>query len=1167
MRQKLNPPENFKVTGRDGSALMEWDAVSGADGYRLFFYSADDPNKCFKARYAQECHKIILGFENGREYFVSVCAFRYENNSEVMGELSGKLSFVPVCKRLKAQATVCLKAGEKAQLNIAECMGKAPIVTFSSEDSGIASVNSTGAVTAHAVGTTYVRITAADGQVFRSKIAVERSLDFGQGKAVIMLTGDIMCAVNHQRAAEKLSYDFSDAFAGIKSTLADADYRIGVLETSCYDGAPFEHEQLRLGGGSPNCNSPSSFVSAVADAGFDGLVTANNHNCDTGDEGLAATVFEIRKYGMENFGTLGDNPKIVDVKGIKVGIIACCMISNGLEDDITPDSLSVVNKIGKYDREYFLELINMASAMGAEYIIAYMHWGGMNSLKVRKQQCEEAEFMAESGADLIVGSHPHVVQRFTYIRTRSGKRVPCAYSLGNFLTSMAEMKENRDSAVLRAELSRKDGKVTARLSYIPCFCENRGFGVEVVPAFPPHSTDTEDSFLRTKSAVGTRINHFAFRPKVMLSGSAGLERIFKTGRGFRIDKTAMYLSQMSLGSERAFAPPSNGDDALDLEIGKDLAAYITKAAPDYIAVDFYTAATVSCHRLGGMLSENVYYFTNVKRFRQSDFYREHRSEMIRVRPPFGESIWKPLVKRYAQTLLSAMPHERIILFRCEVSGKRVKDAELRVCAPPERQNRLIRAMEDYFIGIVNPAVVDLSGKYFTLAGSDCVYEDSYYADAYNAAAKIASQKGRSCVSVPDTRLWFDRVMKYYENMTARAYQSWLLDMENAADKIIAFTNAEFAAKNSERLIRLKKAGSSELTSVRDFFINDPGAGDVIRAAEIINCVEKGNLDKPYDFFAPAFNGHYNIVRKMVRLLSMEINAAVNESSAEIVFLLRGKTQLSRYSASLNDMTIDVWGSCVSRESINYCKDAFIGKYIFKQAPIIAYEPPIDIEFPEGAEAFCGNVWRRRTMLESFGRRGFETLKDSKAKWIMVDFYDLICTMAEYYGSLFEIDDFICRTDFYKSIKKDCKECYLFEKRDMKYCFDAVTRFANEISERYGENVIMLKAEPKNRYITLDCFLEPLGDDGLFEIKKKFISLCEERFASVTKCCVIDISKHFYSSDSFPLGGAHIVHYEEEFYRQAAEYISQILKGSEKRIFSAVDSNYILLRKLKLERER
>ena len=404
-------------------------------------------------------------------------------------------------------------------------------------------------------------------------------------------------------------------------------------------------------------------------------------------------------------------------------------------------------------------------------------------------------------------------------------------------------------------------------------------------------------------------------------------------------------------------------------------------------------------------------------------------------------------------------------------------------------------------------------------------------------------------------------------MTARAYQSWFLDMNSAADKIVARTNKSFAARHRYRLMRIKKSGNCDLLSLRDLFKDDPGADELVRAGEIIAALERGNLSKPYEFYAPAFSEHYNILKTMVRLLAAESGISVNESSAEIVFLLRGKPQFKRYAASLNRMTIDIWGSCVSRESINRCKDAFIGKYIFKQAPILTYEEPINIEFPEGADAFCGNYWRRRTMHDSFCRNGFELLDDSCAHWIMVDFYDLICTMAEYKGGLFEVDDFIRRTDFFKSIKNDCKECYLFEKRDMKYCFETITRFAREIHDRYEDRIILIKTDPKDSYITLDYHLKELADEGMFEIKKKFISLCEERFSSVTGCYVIDISKHFYSSDKFPLGGAHIVHYEEEFYRQAAEYISDILNGSEQKIFSTVDDNYLLLRGLKLNRDK
>ena len=1166
MSQRLKAPENLKVTGKDGASLSEWDRVDGAVGYKLQFFDAKDPETCIKSRYAQDRKKLILGFDNGTEYLVRVCAFTYENNNEVRGDYTEKVSFVPKCLKFKAQNTICLKVGESEQI-VCEQNGITPAVKYVSETPDVVSVSSSGVVTAKEAGVGHIKITSmVDGQTFRTKIAVERALNSGRGKAVIMLTGDIMCAVRQQRAAELFSYDFNDAFSKIKDTFDRADYVVGVLGTSCYDPVPFEYEQARLKNGSSNSNSPSTFISACANAGFDGLVTANNHNCDAGIAGLEATVEEIKRQGMENFGTLGDNPVVVKVNGIKIGIIACCMVSNGPKDDAGADMLSVVNGIGMYDNDYFVELVNRAKAMGAEYVIAYQHWGKMNSPKTVRSQRETARFMAEAGADLIVGSHPHVVQRFSYIKTESGKRVPCAFSLGNFLTSIREMRENRDGAVLRVELSRENGNVDAKLSYIPCLSEDIEQGTAVVTAFPPHSDESRESFLRTKAALGKQIDHAEYRPTVMISGSSILDRIFKAGKGFRVDKTAMHMSQMSLGSERSFDPPEGSSEAFALEISKDLEGYIAKTCPDFLAVDFYTAATVSCHKIDSVKTEEPCYFTNMKLFRRSEFFARHSYETIRVRPPYGDHIWRPLIKRYAEKVKAAMPHGRVLLFRSSVNSKRFIGSELRAVNAPERRNQLMREMEDLFISIVDPIIIDLSKHYFTQVNNSIRLESEYYADAYNAAVEATSDKGRRCISVPDDELWFDRILKFYDNMTARSYQTWLLDMDRAADKIIARTTKEFAARNRKRLLQIKRAGASELLALRDLFIGDPGAEEVIRAGEIIAVLERGNLSKTYDFFAPAFEGKYNILKTMIRLLSAELGIPVNEGSVEMVFLLRGKPQFQRYIATINHKTIDIWGSCVSRESINRCKDAFVGKYIFKQAPLLAYEPPIDIEFPDGADDFCGSYWRRRTIRDAFNRNGFDLLEGSEAHWIMIDFYDLICTMADYNGDLFELDDFIRRTDFYKGIKSDCRECYLFEKRDMQYCFETITRFAQDIYDQYEDNIILLKTEPKDSYITIDGHLKEFENEGMFDIKRKFISLCEERFSSVTGCYIIDISKHFYSSDKFPLGGAHIAHYEEEFYRQTAEYISTILNGTGKKIFSTVDEDYLLLRSLKLNRE-
>ena len=137
---------------------------------------------------------------------------------------------------------------------------------------------------------------------------------------------------------------------------------------------------------------------------------------------------------------------------------------------------------------------------------------------------------------------------------------------------------------------------------------------------------------------------------------------------------------------------------------------------------------------------------------------------------------------------------------------------------------------------------------------------------------------------------------------------------------------------------------------------------------------------------------------------------------------------------------------------------------------------------------------------------------------------------------------------------------------MRYCSDMISRFAQTIMEKYGRNIILIKAEPKNEFITQDYRIEQMHGNSMYEIKAKFIDLCEKRFSDITECYVIDIAKRFYASDDYPYGGVNICHYESEFYRQAAEHISSILKGSERRTFNDVDDSYVLQRELKLSHE-
>ncbi|MBO5266598.1 MAG: CapA family protein [Ruminiclostridium sp.] len=1153
MRELLSSPANIEAVPCDSAVIVKWSAVEGADGYIMYFYSAEDSEKCIKRRYAKRLSKKILGFTNGMNYSVEVRAFYYKDGAEIIGKASEKADFSPISNTLKAQKVMCLSLSETQQIEW-EYKNTRPEAEFECDDESIAVVDRKGVVRAVRTGTAHITIYSA-GQKFTVTVYVNREITEKPSKAVMLFTGDLMCAVKHQSVCAKRGFDFNDSFNEVRELFKEADLVTGVLETSCYDGAPYEFEQLRLESGAPNCNSPSSFITAASEAGFDVLVTANNHNCDTGGAGIVTTSGNINRFGMVPVGTLNSNPVMCTVKGFRVAIIALNSISNGQE--YRTNGLDE-NALGKYSRESLGDLVDAARNNGAEFVVVYLHWGAMNSSAITSSQIEEARFIAESDVDLIIGSHPHVLQPFRQIRTSDNRLVPCAFSLGNFITSQSEMEENRESIILRTELIRGKEETKLHISYIPCISVDSYCGVTVKLLENPYDDATEKSVARIKETIGKSIDTNSYRPKVLISGSVILDKIFASKSIAQLDRSALLLSQLTACGELNEVDVPN--PFLRLDLTKDFPYYAKECGADYIAVDFYAAAAISCYRLG----KNIY--TGTKRFLKSEFYLEHKSEFERIKPPFAADFWKPLVKEYAEAVLEAFPSEKIILFREKFSDHLIKGGtELRNASVRGSLNKQIAEMEQYFITLTNPNIVNISQYYYNMGGSPSNYEPAYFIDACNAAYDII-YNNRRYIDTPDLDLWYDRMLSCYENMIARGYQSWFLDMKKASDIIIAYTNKAFAAENRERLLMLKISGSESLSGVSLFFKGDRGAKPIIEAAEIISAVLSGDTAKPYDFYAPVFDNKYNIIKKLIKVVSAETKVSLNDETVEKAMLLKNRPdQLMGFVFQLRERSVDIWGSCVSREVLNHCSKSSIGEYIFKQCPVLAYDNPVPAEIPEDVSLFDGNGWRRRALKSSFERDGMEKLKADNSNWIVVDFYDVICEMASYKDGLFEIDDFIKRTGFYNSIKSECKPGNLFEYRTKEECSSAITRFSWDLTNIYGDNIILIRVEPKDSYITLDDRLGKMPSDFHFRRKCDLISFCETQFMRQTGCYVINLSKHFYASDKFPLGGSHVVHYEQEFYREAGIYLNHILSGSKVKRFEKPDEKYLSLRDLKLER--
>ena len=1057
--------------------------MPGADGYILSYYNAKDPGKCIKTRYAKGNSKIILGFTNGVEYLVSVKAFYYEGDKEIVGKESGKMSFVPICMELKAQNTICLSVGEE---DIIKCEYKntEPMVRYRCDDKTICEVDVDGTVKGISPGVASVTCLMETGEKTTVRIMVERSLNKkNKPRAVVMLAGDLMCSLVHQRRAAKRGFDFSSSLEQIKPILSSADYSVGVLETVCFDNSPYEMEKKRTDKGSPNCNSPSSFIYALKKGGFKGVVTANNHNCYCGGEGLIDTVNHIKSAGMDNIGTVGNNPVVVDLNGIRVGIIAFNMVSNGLEDAC--DSIGGTNFIGKYTPEEFGECVRNAIDKGAEYIIAYQHFGMMNSTQIRNTQRKTAKEMAEMGADFIVGSHPHVIQKAELIKTEDDRTVPCVYSLGNALTSMKEMKENTESALIRLELTRGKEGIKADYSYIPITSADNDDRVIMRPLITGLSE--EDLITRERIAISIGDKIKPYKEKIMLQGSVVLRKIFENFDICDADSNPLILSPVSLMSkEHPDTPYGEKNSRLRFDFYKSFEEYLQNSNANHIAVDFYTAASVSCYKLDDSL------YTGSQLFLNSRFYKENRDKFQQIKQPIEADMWRPAVREYAKLLKKRFDSKNIILIRVRFPDKSAKKNQFRNTGSKPLLNKRIYEMEQYFIDTVNPTVIDISSHYFIDAedSSAACFEPSFDKHCRNIIRDIIFKNTDSFYfEKNDLSLWVDRTAYYFDNMTARAYQGWLLDNKSAADLIMRYSSAEFITANKDFLIKLKQDKTATLTDVRRIFENDGTAKDIIRAANAIDLLLKGDISKEHSEYAIIFEKNLNAVTLMAKLLSEETGYGVTKENAEMVFLLKNNPKkLARYYSIIGQVKIDIWGSCISRETANRAGEKLqVNKYIFKQPAVLLDEPDIDYEIP-GAEKFNNNAWRRRTVFETFTHKGREILQNSGSDWLMVVFYDLICNMVLFKEGLFEVDDFIKRTAFYKRISFEVKPTYLFEERTMEQCLSGMDSFAKFVSDRYGKNIVLVKIDLKDKYITLDKTLAELSDnDNTFSKKVEFLS--------------------------------------------------------------------------------
>ena len=234
------------------------------------------------------------------------------------------------------------------------------------------------------------------------------------------------------------SFDFRPAYQQIASYIAQADLALMNQET------PLGGTELGLSS-YPQFNSPQELGEQMIELGFNMFSHANNHVLDAGQRGFDNTISFWRQQSAEKPVIMAgiaadatDNQlQILQVKDLKIALLAYTYGTNGLR---LPKSS---NGIVKYiDDELICQELDKAIAE-ADIVLVSVHWGQEYQANANSEQKRLAQLMADNGADVIIGSHPHVLQGVEMLTTTDGRQVPVFYSLGNFISA-----QNRPDTML-----------------------------------------------------------------------------------------------------------------------------------------------------------------------------------------------------------------------------------------------------------------------------------------------------------------------------------------------------------------------------------------------------------------------------------------------------------------------------------------------------------------------------------------------------------------------------------------------------------------------------------------------------------------------------------------------------------------------------------------------
>lgn len=273
------------------------------------------------------------------------------------------------------------------------------------------------------------------------------------------------------------SYNFDHVFTHIKAALADQDIKVVNQETPL-GGADLGYS------GYPSFNGPQEMGDAEAAVGFNVVLRATNHTMDRGYEGLKNELAFWRSKHANEVEVIGAvdpdaaaaktadpyKPYLFEKDGFTVALLNATYDLNGYED---PNE-AVANL---YNERLITAVRDIED--DADLTVIFPHWGTEYQLTSDDSQREMAKKLIDAGADAIIGAHPHVIEPFEVLSSSSGQKVPCFWSVGNYISTQID-NENLVGAMAKLVLRKEtDGTAHAVTAEFWPIITHKGVGINM----------------------------------------------------------------------------------------------------------------------------------------------------------------------------------------------------------------------------------------------------------------------------------------------------------------------------------------------------------------------------------------------------------------------------------------------------------------------------------------------------------------------------------------------------------------------------------------------------------------------------------------------------------------------------------------------------------------